>query len=111
MFELLKEDKIKRCICSNIYSTGVTINNLRCIINCCGGGGSILSIQKPGRLAEIKPNKKCGYLIDYQLVPTSNTGSSIDFMLVNDCKARLKVYESKGYTIDYIKDIEDIKIV
>ena len=111
MFELLKEDKIKRCICSNIYSTGVTINNLRCIINCCGGGGSILSIQKPGRLAEIKPNKKCGYLIDYQLVPTSNAGSSIDFMLVNDCKARLKVYESKGYTIDYIKDIEDIKIV
>jgi superfamily II DNA or RNA helicase len=110
MFERLKNDEVKRCICSNIYSTGVTIDNIRCVINCCGGGGSILSVQKPGRLAEIKPGKRCGYLIDYQLVPTSNSGSSIDFMLVNDCKARFKVYAEKGYKIDYYDNPEDISL-
>lgn len=110
MFEKLKNNELKRCLCSNIYSTGVTIPDIRCVVNCCGGGGSILSVQKPGRLAEIKPNKKAGYLIDYLLVPTSNVGSSIDFMIANDCKARIKVYEEKGYKIDYFDNVEDIKL-
>lgn len=110
MFERLKNNELKRCLCSNIYSTGVTIPDIRCVVNCCGGGGSILSVQKPGRLAEIKPGKKAGYLIDYLLVPTSNVGSSIDFMIANDCKARIKVYEEKGYKIDYFDNIEDIKL-
>ena len=110
MFDRLKNNELKRCICSNIYSTGVTIPDIRCVVNCCGGGGSILSVQKPGRLAEIKPNKKAGYLIDYLLVPTSNIGSSIDFMIANDCKARIKVYEEKGYKIDYFDNVEDIKL-
>ena len=109
MFERLKNDEVKRCICSNIYSTGVTIDNIRCVINCDGGGGSILSVQKPGRLAEIKPNKQAGYLIDFLLVPTSNEGSTVDFMVANDCKARIKVYQEKGYNIDYYDSIDDIK--
>lgn len=109
MFERLKLDEVKRCICSNIYSTGVTIDNIRCAVNCDGGGGSILSVQKPGRLAEIKPNKKAGYLIDFLFYPTTSDGSSTDFMICNDCKARINVYKEKGYNIEYYDNWEDIK--
>ena len=31
-------------------------------------------------------------------------------MIANDCKARIKVYEEKGYKIDYFEDINDIKL-
>lgn len=109
MFEKLKQDKIKRCICSNIYSTGVTIDNIRCAINCDGGGGSILSVQKPGRLAEIKEGKKAGYLIDFLFYPINGEGSSTDFMICNDCKARINVYKEKGYNIEYYENADEIK--
>lgn len=111
IFKDLKEDKLKRVLCSNIYSTGVTIDNIRCVINCDGGGGSILSVQKPGRLAEIKPNKVAGYMIDFIFEPEEEYKESIkgfaDEMVVRDCWSRYKTYKEKGYDI-FIHNLDDI---
>lgn len=108
LFKSLKDDEIKRCICSNIYSTGVTIDNIRCIINADTGGGSILSVQKPGRLAEIKPNKTAGYMFDFLFEPTEPC-DGVDYMIARDSKARLATYKDKGYKIDIYESIDDIK--
>lgn len=112
IFSDLKSERIKRCICSNIYSTGVTINNLKCEINCDDGGGSILSVQKPGRLAEIKPGKKEGIMIDFIFTPTSYSGEhlgSADLQIQKDSFNRLTTYQQKGYIISIFDSIEELK--
>lgn len=110
IFERLKKDEIKRCICSNIYSTGVTIDNIRAEINCDAGGGGILSVQKPGRLAEIKPGKKEGIMIDFLFTPSSAIDpSSADGMIQRDAFNRLQAYQSKGYDIDICQSLEEMK--
>lgn len=108
-FKDLKEEKIKRCICSNIYSTGVTINNLKCEINCDDGGGSILSVQKPGRLAEIKPGKKEGIMIDFIFEPVGEGASTADLQVQKDSFNRLLTYQQKGYTISIFDNVKDLK--
>lgn len=111
IFADLKSEKIKRCICSNIYSTGVTINNLKCEINCDDGGGSILSVQKPGRLAEIKPGKKEGIMIDFIFTPISTHADigSADLQIQKDSFNRLTTYQQKGYIISIFDSIEELK--
>ena len=111
MFADLKADKVKRCICSNIYSTGVTIDNLKCEINCDDGGGSILSVQKPGRLAEIKPGKKEGVMIDFLFVPDPaiEDPTSFDLLINKDSFNRLLVYQNKGYNITICDSLEEMK--
>jgi superfamily II DNA or RNA helicase len=112
MFKDLKDEKIKRCICSNIYSTGVTIDNLKCEINCDDGGGSILSVQKPGRLAEIKDGKKEGIMIDFIFEPQIKPGfqaSTADLQIQKDSFNRLMTYQKKGYIISIFNTIDELK--
>lgn len=111
LFAKMKSNEIKRCICSNIYSTGVTIDELRCEINCCGGGAGIMATQKPGRLAEIKPNKKEGIMIDFLFTPTSSCNpAGGDAMVVRDSFLRLNAYKNLGYTIDILENVENFKL-
>ena len=125
-FRMLENDEIKRCLCSRIYSTGVTIPNIRVIINIEGGGGSISSVQKPGRLAEIKPNKKAGYLIDFLFYPDYESVPGWDLMdairrkeykssacnlVYYDSLNRIKSYKKTGYYMEFYEssDIKNIK--
>ena len=116
MFALLKAGKISRAVCSNIYSTGVTIDNVRCAVNCAEGGANILSIQKPGRLAEVKEGKEAGYMFDFMFKPTNSneqleTISDRDKLWklpVNDCWARYNSYREKGYDVEIISNVSDI---
>lgn len=117
MFRALKEEEFFRCVCSNIYSTGITLPEVRCAVNCAEGGANILSIQKPGRLAEIKDNKAAGYMFDTLFVPTNSTAqldsiSDRDKMWklpVNDCWARIKSYQAKGYDVEIVDNLDDLK--
>lgn len=111
IFAKLKNEELKRVLCTNIYSTGVTIDNIRAIVNCdAAGAGGILSIQKPGRLAEIKPNKKEGVLIDFLFTPKNpDKCSPEDLALYKAAMARYKAYTDKGYIVDIIPDISLIK--
>ena len=107
VFNKLKNNEIKRCLCSNIYSTGVTIDDIRAELNCCGGGGNIMAIQKPGRLAEIKPNKNEGIMIDFLFMPEGKVKSNTDNCMYIDSMSRLKKYQEKGYQITIINNIEN----
>ena len=115
-FADMKSGEIKRCLCTNIYSQGVTFPDLRCIINASGGGGSITGTQKPGRLAQRRPGKTSGHLIDFLFVPKGwedeervRTNDKW-FYVVNDCQSRMKVYRANGYNVKIVNDVSEIKL-
>ena len=117
MFRALKENEIVRCVCSNIYSTGITLPEVRCAINCAEGGANILSIQKPGRLAEVKDGKEAGYMFDFLFVPTNDANQletipdrdKLWKLPVNDSWARIKSYQAKGYDVEIVDDLDALK--
>jgi len=117
LFKKLKTGEISRCICSNIYSTGVTIDGIRVIINCDGGGAGILSVQKPGRLAEIKEGKEVGYVVDFIHECTSDKDriDSLPFHkkmwnnVVRDSWNRFNSYAKKGYRVKFYKKGEKLQ--
>lgn len=106
----MSEGLVSRCLASDIYAQGVTFSDLRCVINLAGGGPYTNSIQKPGRLAEIRPGKKCGLLVDYLF--TTNNGiffKNAASMLVYDSLERLRVYTEKGYGIHLAYTKKDVE--
>jgi superfamily II DNA or RNA helicase len=114
-FASMKSGDTKRCIATGIYAVGTTFPDLRCIINAAGGGGSITGTQKPGRLAQRRPGKKCGYMIDFLFVATDHdedarTGGGDKWIsVIIDCQNRLRVYRANGYTIKVIKNLADMR--
>lgn len=115
LFRLMAEDLVKRCICSEIYSTGVTFHEVRALINAGGGGANIGCIQKPGRLAEIRPGKKCGVVVDFlweaddpdmleDRLPSLCAWTAV----VRDSRARRDIYKKKGYNVTVHESIESI---
>lgn len=132
MAEQMRDGHIQRCIASEIYSTGVTFHELQIVINAAGGGGSISCIQKPGRLAEVRPGKKCGVFIDFIFEgPDKKKESNEDFVLqgedaiealsvkkearkpwnpiVGDCWSRYGVYAKKGYTMHIVESVAEVQ--
>lgn len=103
---------IKRCLATGIYSQGVTFSNLRCMVNYSGGGGSITSIQKPGRMAEVREGKKFGYMIDiqYRLNGPASLSNPGAHHLVRDSAARRKTYEQLGYTLVEVTSTKQIRL-
>ena len=98
----MQSAEITRCLSSNIYATGTTFHNIRAIINAEGGGGNILAIQKPGRLAEIRPGKKYGYIFDFLFECEGVDHQDADSSwrdVVRDCHARMDCYKEKGYDV------------
>ena len=116
MFTLMQSDDIKRCICTDIYAQGVTFPDLRVMINASGGGGHIASTQKPGRLAQVRPGKTCGYLIDFLFECVDGEDehgqqvTSAWSHVVRDSAARRKQYKTLGYDVQIVDSITDIKL-
>jgi len=118
LFERLKRGDINRCVCSNIYSTGVTIDGVRCAVNCAEGGANILSIQKPGRLAELKEGKRAGYMIDFLFEVTGGeeryehtpSNRRMWSLVTGDCRARIESYRDKGYSVEVLDSVSDLEL-
>lgn len=110
----MKANEIKRCLCTDIYVQGVTFSDARVLINCEAGGNNTTAIQKPGRLAEIRPGKKCGIIIDFEFIRASGY-KVIDYAgdqtaaLIADSKNRIQAYEEKGYGIYRARTINETK--
>lgn len=102
---------IKRCIATDIYAQGVTFPDLRVIVNAAGGGGSTTSTQKPGRLAQIRPGKTCGYMVDFAFQASYDRCGKGVAAVVRDCVAREKVYRENGYEVVRVKRVDEIKLV
>lgn len=110
----LKNDEIKRCLCSRIYIKGVTFSDVRVLINAEAGGNNTSSIQKPGRLAEKRPGKKCGIIIDFSFRCAPEFYYRWDYdgpwkHLIWESKAREKAYRDKGYNIYHVNSLYELK--
>ena len=101
-------DDIKRCLASDIYAQGVTFNHVRALINLSGGGANTSTIQKPGRLAEVRPNKKCGVVFDFFFNKGAATGGGI-MSLYRDSISRANAYMEKGYEIIFVDSYGDLE--
>lgn len=106
--ELMRTDVIKRCLCTDIYVQGVTFSDVRVLINCEAGGNNTTAIQKPGRLAEIRPGKKCGVVFDFAFHCDPDSAGN-ERALEKDSNARRAAYEEKGYNIYDAYSIEEAK--
>ena len=111
--ERMKQADIKRCLATEIYSTGITFNHVRAVFNLCGGGPYASTIQKPGRVVEVRPNKKCGVLFDFLFVPDGGAGRDGRggvWSMIRESNQRKNCYEEKGYDItivDTLSELED----
>jgi superfamily II DNA or RNA helicase len=113
VMELMKQASIKRCLATDIYSQGVTFSHVRAMINLAGGGANTTTIQKPGRLAEIRPDKNCGIIFDFMFYPAEGStskdfGSGTNFLFI-DSRNRFKAYTDKGYTVIMVDTFGHLK--
>jgi superfamily II DNA or RNA helicase len=120
LFARMAQGDIKRCIATSIYAQGVTFPDLRVMVNTSGGGGSISSVQKPGRLAQIIPGKDKGYLIDFLFECTNdprelpneivNENSVMWSQVISDCRARMRTYKKMGYDVEVVDSINQLTL-
>lgn len=96
--------EISYCLASRIYSQGVTFPDLRVVINLTGGGANTYAVQKPGRVAQKRPNKRCGVLVDFLFRGIGN-GKDGSWSPHRDAHARLKLYQDRGYQVNVIEDL------
>jgi superfamily II DNA or RNA helicase len=115
MTDRVQKNHIKRVICSDIYVQGVTFHDVMVLVNCGGGGRSTSTIQKPGRLAEVRKGKSAGLMIDFLFTPAS-TGTS-DAMsecqspsmsegmsaICRESNLRLTAYKEIGYDVHIVE--------
>lgn len=125
----MRSADIKRCISSEIFATGMTFQDLAVVVNLSGGGSSTSCVQKPGRLLQNRPGKKCGVLIEFffDVTPTMRATKKYENPLADDDRldrmrplgdtaclhrdsvARFEVYEKNGYTIHYFDSLADLQ--
>jgi hypothetical protein len=113
VYDSMVAGEIKRCIATDIYSTGLTFPDLRVMLNAAGGGGSITSVQKPGRLAQMRPGKSAGYVIDFLFEPSGFPvpGEGKEWEAVTrDCKARLNSYQTTGFDVRIVTSPDQIRL-
>lgn len=111
MTQRVARNSIKRVLCSDIYVQGVTFHEVMCLVNCGGGGSSTSTIQKPGRLAEIRPGKNCGLMVDFLFVPRSSGPAGAEpampsggaGQMIRESAARLKAYRDIGYDVHVVE--------
>jgi hypothetical protein len=108
LMERMRGDEIKRCLASEIYAQGVTFNHVRALINLSGGGANTSTIQKPGRLAEVRPDKKCGVVFDFMFSMGQARGAGA-MALNRESMARVKTYMEKGYEIIIVDSYNELE--
>ena len=108
LMQRMCSDEIKRCLASDIYAQGVTFNHVRALINLSGGGANTSTIQKPGRLAEVRPGKKCGVVFDFFFNPGTAQGEGA-MALYRESKARVQAYAEKGYEVTFVTGYNELE--
>lgn len=113
--EDFKSGLTTRAICSDIWVQGVTFSDLRALLNLSGGGPYTSAVQKPGRLAEIRPEigKRRGLLFDITFLPSWIPDSrqmpdQAWWGIVKEGEARLGVYRTTGYEIYDVHSYGDL---
>ena len=112
----IRDNEIRRVVCSGIYAQGVTFHDVRVVVNCEGGGPYTKAIQKPGRLAEIRPGKTCGVLVDFKFeFPAGDyerfSSEPGNAALIRESNRRMAAYEKIGYDVAVVGVPEVVKIL
>ena len=109
----LKTGETRLCFATGIYAQGVTFSNLRVMINLAGGGASTKTIQKPGRVAEIMPGKRCGVVIDYLFVGEPDDmrkyKTSDCWAPVRESKSRMDYYTERGFEVNVVRCFNELR--
>lgn len=115
LLERMKSGEVRRCVASNIYSTGVTFSNVRAVVNAIGGGANLSSIQKPGRVLETRPGKRMGIMFDFFYELHLKTGERGDgrsgpcALPWIDSMNRLNLYRKIGYQVALCDDLKSVE--
>lgn len=110
----LKTGLARLTFATNIYAQGVTFSDLMVVLNLAGGGASTQTIQKPGRVLEVRPGKRCGIVIDFMF------GARDRFVDVrrdrSDCwqparesLARKEYYQKVGFNVTEVGSLAELK--
>jgi hypothetical protein len=104
----VERNHITRAICSSIFIQGVTFHDLMVLVNAAGGGSSTSTIQRPGRVAEIRSGKSDGWLVDFLFTQNPKASSEAKKhdkarSLMVDSLARKEAYEKKGYEVHVVR--------
>ncbi len=109
----LKSGETRLCFATNIYAQGVTFSDLRVVINLSGGGASTKTIQKPGRVAELRPGKRCGVVVDFLFTASQD---AMDRLKGSDCwcpvresQTRLRYYQERGFEVYVVHGQNELK--
>lgn len=110
----MTDGSVKLCFATSIYSQGVTFPDLRVIYNLAGGAPYTSAIQKPGRLAQVRPGKIAGLMFDFEFIlpcqnQNQNQVSGPIWQIIRQAGSRRKVYDSKGYQIVTIRTPGQLK--
>lgn len=105
----MKLDELKRCVASDIFSTGITFSQLGVVLNVAGGGGSISCVQKPGRLLQPMKGKRCGVMFEFMFTEKVPGATGEAKALITDSMARQRVYHSKGYTLLHANSVAEVE--
>jgi len=108
--EMMKDNVLKRCLASDIYSQGVTFSDVRVVVNLSGGGPYTNAVQKPGRLAEIRPGtgKVTGIMVDFMFPFDDSRPQSAYNNLARDSNNRYAIYKEKGYNIHWVNTRDEL---
>lgn len=103
--EKVRHNHISRAICSNIFVQGVTFHDIMALVNCALGGASTTTIQKPGRLAEVRKGKVGALMFDFYVRPADKLAESASgiMQLWRESQARKKSYEDTGYITKVVR--------
>lgn len=111
-----KDGLITRAICSDIWVQGVTFSDLRALLNLSGGGPYTSAVQKPGRLAEIRPDigKIRGLLFDVTFLPSWMPDSrqmpdQAWWSIVKEGEGRMNTYRTVGYEIYDVHNFRELE--
>ena len=113
---MMQAATVTRALATKMYSQGVTFNHVRVMINAEPGGATISAVQKAGRLAEVRPNKKCGVVFEiffdtpaHLNMENINSGQYMWTSLVRESRAKMAMYRDLGYSVHVVESVEEAK--
>lgn len=108
MMNAMQRAEVSRCLATKIYAQGVTFPDLRVCVNLCGGGASTFAVQMVGRVAQMRPGKRCGVVIDL-LFEGYGSGRGRVWGPASESKARMALFEEKGYDVRVVNTLGQLK--
>lgn len=111
-YNAFRDNKIKRCISTGIYRTGVNFPNLSVILNLEGLGSEIIAGQLPGRGSRNIAGKDMAYLVDFwhpwDQVQQPD-GSFKPGFLHRDDMARQRAYAAIGFDQVWYNNVKQLR--